>query len=176
MDGGELEALLDEGLKKSAVLWLQALPDGRAQPLWHVYDGTAVHLLTGGLEQPAPGGLADGGTARLVLRSKATRARVLVVDGAVSVVAPQSAEWEAVVPLLTAKRLNLPDGERAPQRWAAQCTVWRIELRGPVQESAADPSLRSHAGPPPPTPATTRVPRPWHLFGRRRRRTPPLAR
>jgi hypothetical protein len=84
----------------------------------------------------------------------------------VSVVAPGSTEWTAVEPALVAKRLNSPDGEAAPQRWARECTLFRLEPTGAVSETPDQPSTASHAAAPPPSPARSRVPRPLHLRGR----------
>jgi hypothetical protein len=83
---------------------------------------------------------------------------------------PESQEWQDVTPTLLAKRLNLPDGDEAPVRWARECTLWRLTPTGEVTESPDEPSTTSHAVAPPPTKARSHVPRPLHLRGRPARR------
>jgi hypothetical protein len=183
MDAVGSDALIEDAAKKSGLIWVHALGlprdagPTRSQPVWHVWQDSAVYVLSGGLEQPAPGGidaLAVGdsdeatGEARAVVtaRAKDGNSRVLTFEASVGHVAPGSDEWEALVPALVAKRLNLPDGEAAPQRWARECTLWRLRPTGAVIETAGDPSTESHAAAPPPTPARSRVPRPLHVRGR----------
>ena len=162
-------------MKKSGLVWIVAVGattvHGREQPAWHVWQDGSVYVLTGGLEQPVPGGidlLGDDESARanVTARGKGPSGRVLTFETSVGKVPPDSEEWNSVVPALVAKRLNLPDGEDAPRRWAAECTLWRLRPTGTIAETAADPSTASHAAPPPPTRARSRVPRPLHLRGR----------
>jgi hypothetical protein len=168
MEPAAITALVEEAAKKSGLLWVRAAGAGhRAQPMWQVWNDGAIYVLTGGIEQPAPEGLAD--RALVVLRSKDKRSRLLTIEASVDVIAPDGDEWATVEPLLVAKRLNLPDGEAAPQRWRRECVVYRLRPTGEVLETPDDPSMSSHAAQPPATPARTRVPRPLHLRGRPRR-------
>jgi len=172
MDAAATDALIDDAAKKSGLVWIRAanLPRGvdpvRAQPVWHVWQDGAVYVLTGGIEQPAPGGIDETQPALVTARGKSTNGRVLTFETTVDTVPAGSEEWDAVVPALVAKRLNSPDGEAAPQRWARECTLWRLRPTGTVVETTGDPTTESHAAAPPPTPARSRVPRPLHLRGR----------
>jgi hypothetical protein len=171
VDTATATALIDESAKRAGLIWVRR--DGAtspARPLWQVWADGHAYVLTGGIEQPMPEGLdqADA-TAEVTVASKDKRSRLVVWTAAVAVVAPGSEEWDATVPLLQAKRLNSPDGEAAPVRWAADCTLWRLTPTGEVLQTPDQPSTASHATAPPPTVATTPVPRPWHLFGRSRR-------
>jgi hypothetical protein len=175
MDDAATQAQIEAAAKKSGLVWVVAVGTTtvhrRQQPVWHVWHEGAVYVLTGGLEQPVPGGidqLADDDSARanVTARGKGPSGRVLTFETHVEKVAPGSEEWEALVPALTSGRLNLPDGEEAPRRWAVECTLWRLRPTGTIVETAADPSTASHAAAPPPTPARSRVPRPLHLRGR----------
>ena len=168
MDDTAIAALVEESAKKSGLLWVRATgPRHRPQPLWQVWHEGAIYVLTGGIEQPAPEGLTD--RAFVTLRSKDKGSRLLTIEADVEPVAPDSDEWSGVVPVLMSKRLNLPDGDAAPERWRRECVVYRLRPSGEVVETPDEPTTGSHAAAPPPTPARTRVPRPLHLRGRPRR-------
>jgi hypothetical protein len=178
MDATATVALIEEASKKSGLIWVRAaglergVGPGRAQPVWQVWQDGAVYVLTGGIEQPVPGGLDaldltdENARAFVTARRKDGNSRLVTFETTVGVVTAGSEEWEAVVPALTSGRLNLPDGERAPERWARECTLWRLRPTGEVSETPDDPSTDSHAAMPPPSPARSRVPRPLHLRGR----------
>ena len=175
MDASATPPLIEEAAKKSGLVWVVAVgvtkAGSREQPVWHVWHEGAVYVLTGGIEQPVPGGLdllADDAAARarVLARGKGPSGRLVTFETTVERVAAGSDEWDALVPLLQAKRLNLPDGEAAPRRWAAECTIWRLRPTGTILETAADANTASHAAAPPPSPARSRVPRPLHLRGR----------
>jgi hypothetical protein len=162
-----VETQLDEAMKKTGLVWVRATGRGhRAIGMWHLWQDGEVYLLTGGIEQPAPDGLEPGATAHVTARAKGKNARVLSFEVAVESVAPDTEEWQQTTAALVPKRLNLPDGETAPQRWARECTLWRLRPTGVIVETAQDPTTTSHAAAPPPSPARTRVPRPLHLRGR----------
>jgi hypothetical protein len=171
VDAPTVAALVDEAAKRSGLIWVRALgAAGPSRPLWHVWEDGAAYVLTGGIEQPMPDGLEEAGArAEITLRSKDKESRLVVVVADVSVVTPGSPQWDALVPTLVAKRLNSPDGEQAPARWARECILLALRPTGEALETPDDPATGSHAAVPPPTPATTPVPRPWHLFGRGRR-------
>jgi hypothetical protein len=163
------QALVEEATKKSGLIWVQG-PGSPARALWHVWhEGAACLIGDGPGEQPLPG-LADGGDAAVTVRSKDKGGRLVSWTARVVELAPGSAEWEAAVAELKGKRLNAPDGEAMPERWARECRVLRLEPTG-VTTAMPDGDL---AGPPLPTPATTRRPIPAGLpkllLKRRRRR------
>jgi hypothetical protein len=168
MDATAIAALVEESAKKSGLLWVRATGRRRrAQPMWQIWHEGAIYVVTGGIEQPAPEGLTE--RAFVTLRSKDKGSRLLTIEADVEAVDPATDEWSQVVPLLVAKRLNLPDGEKAPERWRRECVVYRLRPTGEVVETPDEPTTSSHAAAPPPTPARTRVPRPLHLRGRPRR-------
>src|SRR5581483_9205283 len=108
----------------------------------------------------------DQSAAFVTVTSKETGARLVTFEADVDVIAPDSPEWDAIEPTLVSKRLNLPDGDAAPARWRRECTLFRLRPTGRVAETPDEPSRSSHAAPPPPTVARTKVPRPLHLRGR----------
>ncbi|WP_369233444.1 hypothetical protein AB5J56_16245 [Streptomyces sp. R21] len=162
------QALVEEATKKSGLIWVtgNGVPTLRAEgaarpgrPLWHVWhDGAACVVGDGPGEQPLPG-LDDGGDAVVTVRSKDKGGRLVAWPAKVVELAPDSAQWQAAVAELKGKRLNAPDGEAMPGRWARECRVLRLEPSGTPAE-LPDGSL---AAPPLPSPATTRQPMPAAL-------------
>lgn len=124
MDSG---ALIEEATRRSGLVWLR--PDGgeREHPVWQVWHQAASYLVTGGAEQPVPACRR----AVVVVRSRARQAdRVAEWVADVEAVEPGTPEWDAVVPVLHAARLNAPDGELQPARWARESTVLRLRPTG----------------------------------------------
>ena len=163
------QALVDEVCRKSSLVWLRAPGATRAQAVWHVVVDGAVHVVSGGLEQPMPE-LPDGSEVAVTVRSKDTGGRVLTFRGTVTTVAPDDPAYDAAVTALHARRLNSPDGEGQPARWAEQSRIVRIDPVGTLVEGPGHLSHRSHAAEPPGSPATTRGALPFVLGRRARRR------
>lgn len=168
-DGLVAQALVEEACRKSALVWLRQAGATHAVAAWHVFVDGAVHVVGGGLEQDLPP-LADGDQVEVTVRSKDTGGRLVRFTATATPVRPGTPAWEAVVPELHAKRLNPPDGEAQPARWAAESTVLRLDRTGRLLESPGHLSHRSHAAEPPGSPATTRGPLPFVLGRRARRR------
>ena len=119
--------LIEEATRRSGVVWVT--PDGadRGQPVWHLWHDGAMYVVTGGIEQP----LEPAVRATVVVRSNAKQADRLVTWVAdVEPVPPGSPLCDKVVPLLHAKRLNAPDGEDQPVRWARESVVLRFTPTG----------------------------------------------
>lgn len=161
-------ALVEEATKKSGLIWVRGdgVPSTHVQghgvpsrALWHVWhEGAACVVGDGPGEQPLPG-LIDRGAAVVTVRSKDKGGRLVAWDATVVELAPRSPEWEAAVAELKGKRLNAPDGEAMPERWARECRVLRLEPTGATRP-LPDGSL---AAMPVPTSATTRQPIPAGL-------------
>ena len=135
--------LIEEATRRSGVVWVT--PDGseRAHPVWHLWHDGAMYVVTGGLEQPLPA--AD--RARVTVRSKDRQADRLVTWVAdVVPVPPDSELWAEVVPLLHANRLNAPDGEEQPLRWARESVVLRFRPTGETVPIAHDSYAASPLG------------------------------
>lgn len=162
-------ALVEEACRKSAVLWLQPPGQPRAVAAWHVWVDDAVYVVSGGREQRLPE-MHDGDPVKVTVRSKDKGARLVTFTATASRVQPHTPTWERVVPDLHAKRLNPPDGEAQPLRWAAESTVTRLAPVGDVLEAPGRMPRGSLAAPPPESPATTRGPLPFVLGRRARRR------
>ena len=114
--------LIDEATRKSGVVWVTVDAAG-PQPVWHLWHDGAMYVVSGGLEQPLP----VASRATVAVRSKERQADLLVEWPAhVDVVPPGSPLWDEVVPLLHARRLNAPDGDAQPDRWARESVVQRF--------------------------------------------------
>jgi hypothetical protein len=163
------QALVEEAAKKSSLVWVRAAGAPAARALWHVWHEGAVCLVGDGAGEQPLSGLADGGSAEVTVRSKDKGGRLVTWAATVAELAPDSPEWEAAVAELKGKRLNAPDGEEMPGRWAAECRVLRLTPRGSLTPLPSD----DQAEPPMPTPATTREPVPAglpRLLAKRRKR------
>src|SRR5215211_4554150 len=150
-----LGRLVEEATKKTGLVWI-AMPGERPWPAWHHWHDGAAYVITGGQEQPLPG-LADGGLAEVTVPSKDAGGRLVAWVATVHEVPPDSDLWRAVVPAMHTKRLNAPDGERQPGRWARECALLRLEPTGEVVPARQD----SGAAAPLPTAATTSGPLPY---------------
>ncbi|GGY64168.1 hypothetical protein [Streptomyces omiyaensis] len=159
--------LVEEATKKSGLVWVRG--SGPARALWHVWHDGAVHVVGDGPGEQPLSGLDDGATAEVTVRSKDKGGRIVSWTASVRGLAPGTEEWDAAVAELKGKRLNAPDGEAMPARWARECRVLRLDPRTATTE-LPDGSL---AAVPLPSPATTRRPVPAALpkllFGRKRR-------
>jgi hypothetical protein len=166
-------ALVGEATKKSGVIWVRPLEQApaAATAAWHVWLDGAAYVVTGGIEQRLPG-IDTASAVAVSVPSKDKGGRLVTWVARPSLVEPGSAQWDAVVPALHAKRLNAPDGEQQPARWARESRVIRLEPTGEVLERPGAMTTRSQAAPPRPTRATTRGPLPFVIgraTGRRRR-------
>jgi hypothetical protein len=163
-------ALVEEASKKSGLVWVRGAGAASARALWHVWHDGAVCLVGDGPGEQPLEGLVDGGSAEVTVRSKDKGGRLVTFPATVSELPSGSAEWEAAVAELKGKRLNAPDGEQMPARWARECRVLRLTPAGPVAP-LPDGSLAER---PVATPATTRKPVPAGLprllMKRRKRR------
>ncbi|MBV2353116.1 hypothetical protein KUM39_01865 [Streptomyces sp. J2-1] len=163
-------ALIEEAAKKSGLVWVRGSGADAARPLWHVWHEGAVWVVGDGPGEQPLTGLADGSTAEVTVRGKDKGGRLVSWPASVSEAAPGSGAWEAAVAELRGKRLNAPDAERMPERWARECRVLRLAPAGsPLPAPTGDLAAR-----PLPTPATTRRPAPAALprllAGRKRRK------
>lgn len=125
--------LIEEATRRSAVVWV-ALPGAAPRPVWHLWHEQSLYTVVGGLEQPLPLAAAVAAaqlTAVVTVRSKNSQNdQVVRWVARLSHVAPGTALWDEVVPLLHAKRLNPPDGADQPTRWAASSSVLRLTPTG----------------------------------------------
>lgn len=158
--GEHLPALIADLAGKSDLVWVGV--SGRApQALWNVWHDEAVAIVTGGIEQHDPG-LVDGASVEVILRSKENRARQASVTAIVEGLEPGSLAWESAASALHPKRLNPPDGEAQPARWAKESSLWLLRPTAEVPEQPGAMSDGSHRAEPVTTDATTSTRKPFH--------------
>jgi hypothetical protein len=114
-----------ELVRRAGVLWVR-LADRPPRLVWHLWHDGSAYVLCGGSEQALPG-VPDAGSARVTVLGRDRQPREWTAE--VGLVAAGSAEWDRLVPLLVARRLNLRDPAGAPARWAAECRLVRLTPR-----------------------------------------------
>ena len=170
-DESSQRAILDEALKKGALVWLElpATTNGtpsRGHARWYAWNDGRIYLLTGDGEQPDPG-LLDGTTIRVVVRSKDNRHRMLTLDADVAPLDTVDPDWGPATAELAKSRLNLSAADDAAHRWAGPgFTLYRLTPRLPLVEGPGEGSVESARRAPVPTVATTSARRPWVLHRR----------
>jgi len=145
-----VESTVTKALQKGSVLWLavpqpprrkgfRTVPGGvHEQAAWFVLDGGTVYVLSGPTEQQILG-LDRADEVELVVRSKEVRSRIARVPAEVSTIPVEDPQFEKVARTALGKRLNLPDGDGALERWKANCTLYALTPRWrPV--GAVDPT------------------------------------
>lgn len=141
MSGVPVPSIVDEATRKGSVVWV-GLDDAPPRPAWYLWHDGSVWLVAGGLEQELP----EATSATVSVRSKERQGGLLVTWRAtVTPVAPGTPEWETVALLLHGRRLNPPDGEDQPARWARESTVLRLTPTGEL----LFPATAAHASPRP---------------------------
>ncbi len=163
-----LPALVAELVKKSDLVWV-AVAGRPAQALWSIWHEDAVAFVVGGIEQHDPG-LTDGGTVEVILRSKENRARQLSLRAHAELLEPGTDSWTATAAALHPKRLNPPDGEGQPERWASDSALWLLHPTAEVTEQPGALSDGSHRATVAVTEATTRTRTPYHAGRATKRR------
>ena len=119
-------ALVAEAARRSSPVWITADGAQRARAAWQVWHDGALCLVLGGDEQPLD--LPPSGTqVTVAIRSRDTGGLLVTARARVADVGPADPRWSSTVTALAAARLNAPDGERAPQRWATGSRVVRLE-------------------------------------------------
>ena len=94
--------------------------------VWYGYDQGRIYLLTGPGEQEVPGLAGAAKHARLIVRSKDIQSKVGDVT-CVTQTLPKDANWERIArEVLLGRRLNLPDGDKAPDRWKKDCEIVQL--------------------------------------------------
>jgi hypothetical protein len=158
-------------MKKAGLVWL-SWGGGRPMPAWFAtVDGSYVVLAdrSGSAEQPLPG-LAEAGTADVVVPAKPATNRLAGWKASVRRLEPGGEEWTAAAQVLRTERLNAAGLDTQLDRWKTEADLLVLEPTGPVSESAGQWDDRSRLETPAGSPATTRGKRPITLHRRSKRR------
>jgi hypothetical protein len=118
-------ALVEESLRRSAVLWLTLPPAPMPRAAWYVWSDSAVHVVHEGLEQSLPG-LRELADVQISVRSKDKGSLLVRFVARVEPLEPDDPRWEAAALVLHANRQSPPDGESQPARWAADSFITRL--------------------------------------------------
>lgn len=149
------EETFKKALKKGTILWLTVpQPDGsrHEQPIWFVYSGGRVYVVSGPTEQDVPH-LGEVFEVEITARSKDVRSRVSRIPAAVRVLGPDDPQYATIVEEALPKRLNLTDPNEAAERWQRNCVVveltprFRDEDEQPAPGAAAPPAVAAAPGP-----------------------------
>ncbi|HSV65793.1 MAG TPA: hypothetical protein VLJ59_07795 [Mycobacteriales bacterium] len=171
----EVPPLVSEATRKAGVIWVGVPGQPRAIGVWHQWHdappadgvpGGVSYVVIGPGEQPVHG-LAAATTCTVSVPSSDKRGRIVTWRAAVSPVRPGTPEWDAVIPGMLTKRLNLAAAATAAERWARQCTVLRLAPTGELAEAGETLPTGSLAEPPPPSPARTATRVPFTLHRKR---------
>ena len=155
-----LSSLIADLAGKSDLVWV-TVSGRQPQALWNIWHDDAIAVVTGGIEQRDPG-LVDGAAVEVILRSKENRARQVSVMATVEHLTPGAEAWESAASALHPKRLNPPDGEAQPQRWAKESALWLLRPTAAVTEQPGAMSDSAHRAEPVATDATTAARKPFH--------------
>ena len=116
------------------------------QPVWYVWTDGKVYVLNGPTEQQVPG-LGSAARVTLTARSKDLRSLVSNVPATVRTVGSDDPLFDQVARTALGRRLNLPDGDGALDRWRSNCVF--VELTpdfGEERPMAAAGDGRAAAG------------------------------
>jgi len=117
-----MHPLISEAMKKAAVVWL-TLGVHEPYPVWCLWTGESLLVVSGPGEQPAPG-LAEAATAVVTARGD-HGGSIVSWPATVERLRPDTDGWPAVAQL-AAKRLNSDPADELVARWATECVVSRL--------------------------------------------------
>ena len=138
--GGDAGMAAEETFKKAvakgSVVWLtvpqprggtrrKPTPSEHTQPVWFVAEGSTLYVFNGPTEQQVPN-LTSAKEVRITARSKDLRSKVTDVTAKVRVIPDDDPLWDKVATSGLGRRLNLPDGDGAKERWRANCTLLEL--------------------------------------------------
>ena len=124
--GAVVPGPVDAALAKSTIVWLAVPQDDGTEvtkAAWYGYDEGRVYVLTGEGEQDIIGLAGRSRHVRLIVRSKDVQSRVGDV-ACVTQTLPKDKDWDRIArEVLLGRRLNLKDGDKAPDRWKKDCEI-----------------------------------------------------
>lgn len=137
-----------KSLQKGTIVWVSVPqpPDQKGRPtppveqgVWYVLEGDKVYVLTGPTEQQVPN-LVGSPEVELVVRSKDAGSQIARVPATTRIIAPDDPLFDQIGRAGLGKRLNLPDGDGALERWRRQCSLVELTPRFTPAAAAAAPA------------------------------------
>jgi hypothetical protein len=126
---------LNKALSKGMVVWLtipaaeptsrKSKPKPHTQPVWYVWTDGKVYVLDGPTEQQVPG-LPQAEQVMITARSKDLRSRVSDIPASVAVIPNDTEQFDLIARMALGRRLNLPDGDGALERWRSRCVLLEL--------------------------------------------------
>ena len=143
----------NKALSKGNVVWLTVAQEKgkpHTQAVWYVWTDGKVYVIDGPTEQQVPG-LATAETVQLTARSKDLRSRVSDIPATVAIVPNDSDRFDLIAKMALGRRLNLPDGDGALERWRSRCMLLELtpdfgEERAVAATGAAPGAAATAAG------------------------------
>ena len=166
-------ALVEEACRKSALLWLRPTGTTAAQAAWHVWVDGAVHVVSGGLEQPLPGPRRTAAEVDVTAAQQGHLGPAGHVRATVATVEPGDDAWASRRPR-AARQTAQPTRRRGAARRGGPASPGSSGSSPPascVESPGHMPHRLARAPSRPGSPATTRGPLPF-VVGRRARRRP----
>lgn len=118
-----IDAAIEEGLKKSDIIWLSTGKDRPPIPVWFVYKDGKAYVLSGEPQQVIP----DARNLRevhVVTRWKGRDARMAEFDANVRVITADDPDFGPIAQLLMAKRQSMRGTQdEILDRWRRECVI-----------------------------------------------------
>ena len=103
METAQLQALVEEAMKRSAIVWLSYAGGGWPRGVWHVWHDGAAYVVSGGPEQVLPG-IEQVERVVVITRAKDSRARLVTWVAAAATLTPGTQDWQGAADALRAER------------------------------------------------------------------------
>ena len=124
-----INAAIEEGLKKSDIIWITSSKDRPPVPVWFVYKDGKAYVLSGEPQQVIP----DARNLRevhVVTRWKGHDARMAEFDASVRVIDADDSDFEPIASLLMAKRQSMRGTrDEILDRWRRECVILELTPR-----------------------------------------------
>jgi len=121
---------IEEGLKKSDIIWVTPDTSNRSLPCWFVYKNGKIWVLSAEPQQVIPDAVHVR-EAQVAVRWKGRDARLVDFEASVRVIGPENpAEFEEIGALLVAKRQSVQGSvEDIVSRWMSQGVILELTPR-----------------------------------------------
>jgi hypothetical protein len=124
-----VDAAVEEGLKKSDIIWLVTSTQRPPIPCWFVYKDGKAFVLSGEPQQVIPGA-RDLREVHVITRWKGRDARMAEFDASVRVITGDQPEFEQIASLLMAKRQSMRGThDEILDRWRRDCVILELTPR-----------------------------------------------